>query len=58
VGLYGEVTHHHGDGNGGYVWLGERVFLGFYAEDEGGGDRKDDAGHPQDDVPCSCWVRL
>ena len=58
VGLYGAVIHHHGDGNGVYAWAAEQVFLWFYAGDEEGDDRKDDVGRLQDDVPCSCWVRL
>ncbi len=45
-------------GVGCMLWQGEQVFLWFYAGDEEGDDRKDDAGHLQDDVPCSCWVRL
>ena len=53
-----KVIHHHGDGNGVYASEGERVFLWFYAGDGEADVQKDDAGHLQGDVPCSCWVRL
>ena len=56
--LYERVIHHHEDGSGVYALEKEQVFLWFYAGGGEGDDRKDDVGHLQDVVPCSCWVRL
>ena len=56
--LYERVIHHHEDGCGVYALEKEQVFFWFYAGGGEGDDRKDDVGHLQDVVPCSCWVRL
>ena len=54
--MYGKAIHPHGDGNGGYAWVGEQVFLCFYVGDEEADDQRDDAGRLQDDEPCFYWV--
>jgi hypothetical protein len=38
-------AHHHGDGNGVYVFLGARAFLSVYVPGEGVVGQWGDAGH-------------